>query len=562
MIRCFVFITYFIYFLSVVLPLSAQPKYEIRAIWLTTLNGMDWPQAKAIDAAGVRKQQNELCRILDKLQSAHFNTVLLQTRIRGDVLYPSDIETFAEILTGHAGKDPGYDPLAFAIEECHKRGMEIHAWMVTVPIGNDQQVESAGKKSLVRKRRDLCKHYRGTWYLDPGNPSTQEYLSKLVCELVGKYDIDGVHLDYIRYPERASSFPDKDTFKKYGRGMPFTAWRRNNITTIVRRLYQDVKALKPWVKVSSSPIGKYRDTRRYTSRGWNALHTVYQEAQQWLKEGIQDALFPMMYFKENDFYPFALDWKEHKNNRWIVPGLGVYFLSPSEQDWPLDEIVRQVNFIREIGLDGQAYFRNRFVLDNTKQIWDELTENTYAYPALIPPMTWIDRIAPDAPTHPSVKRTKEGHLMLSWNPSIDNSNQPVTYHLYGSDTYPVDIRNPKNLITTYLPTNHYPYKPSQPWLLKRYLCVTAADRFGNESVPLELNKASEDDLPILNDGDQVTLPHVKDIRYIRIATPTGHEVLRIDYANSFNIQQLHEGFYWVYLIDKEGRERLVGTILK
>ena len=147
--------------------------------------------------------------------------------------------------------------------------------MVIVPIGNDQQVESAGKKSLVRKRRDLCKHYRGTWYLDPGNPSTQEYLSKLVCELVGKYDIDGVHLDYIRYPERASSFPDKDTFKKYGRGMPFTAWRRNNITTIVRRLYQDVKALKPWVKVSSSPIGKYRDTRRYTSRGWNALHTVY-----------------------------------------------------------------------------------------------------------------------------------------------------------------------------------------------------------------------------------------------------------------------------------------------
>ena len=122
--------------------------------------------------------------------------------------------------------------------------------------------------------------------------------------------------------------------------------------------------------------------------------------------------------------------------------------------------------------------------------------------------------------------------MLSWNPSIDNSNQPVTYHLYGSDTYPVDIRNPKNLITTYLPTNHYPYKPSQPWLLKRYLCVTAADRFGNESVPLELNKASEDDLPILNDGDQVTLPHVKDVRYIRIATPTGHEVLRIDYANS------------------------------
>ncbi len=462
---------------------QTAPKYEIRAAWLTTLGGMDWPSAKAVSASGIKKQQEELCHILDELQQANFNTVLFQTRLRGDVIYPSQFEPFAESLTGTEGKNPGYDPLRFAIEECHKRGMELHAWIVAIPIGNTRQVRTFGKNALTRKHPSLCKQFNGSWYLDPGNPETDDYLANIVREIVSGYDVDGIHLDYIRYPEQGERFPDQSTYRKYGKKQDLKQWRRNNITRIVRRIYTETKSLKPWVKVSSSPIGKYRDTGRYSSQGWNAYDEVYQDAQQWLREGIHDALFPMMYFRGNHFYPFALDWKENKNGRWIVPGLGIYFLHPSELDWKLDEVVRQIYFIRSIGLDGQAYFRTRFLTDNTKGIFDEIKQHFYPLPAVVPPMTWTDSIAPSTPTNPVFISPERG-VHLQWTASTDNLS-PVYYRVYASDTYPVDTHNPANLIEARTDSTHYTYVPEVPWQEYLYWAVTAVDRCGNESEPLE-----------------------------------------------------------------------------
>lgn len=550
------------------LPVISQPKYEIRATWLTTLGGMDWPRSKAGNASGILRQQKELCEILDRLKAANFNTVLLQTRLRGDLIYPSSIETFAESMTGNTGRNPGYDPLAFAIEECHKRGMELHAWLVTIPAGNTRQVKLLGKNSVVQKNRKICKLYKGNWYLDPGNPETKEYLSRIVKEITSRYDIDGIHFDYIRYPEGADNFPDTDSFRKYGKGKNLKQWRRDNITDIVRRLYTDIKTIKPWVKVSSSPVGKYRDTNRYTSRGWNAYHVVYQDAQKWLKEGIHDALFPMMYFQGNNFYPFALDWKENDGNRWVVPGLGIYFLSPDEQNWSLDEIVRQIHFTRQVKLNGQAYFRNRFLLDNTKGILDELKENFYTAPALVPPMTWIDSIPPSPPapltlpSPPSLQLLPDGKLRLGWQASTDNSVGGVVYHLYGSDTYPVDVNNPKNLLATHLVSTTYDYRPNVPWRQKRYFAVTAADRFGNESAPLELNAASEPDMPLLNKGDVLYLPQLENARDVKVYVATGEEVWHANYAGQLSIRSVPEGFYIVEVIDTEGKSIFMGTILK
>lgn len=563
--------TFFITLLLVIpsfLPLLSQPKYEIRATWLTTLGGMDWPRLKAGSTSSVQRQQKELCDILDRLKAARFNTVLLQTRLRGDLIYPSSIETFAESLTGNTGRNPGYDPLAFAIEECHKRGMELHAWLVTIPAGNTRQVKSLGKNSVVQKNRKICKLYRGNWYLDPGNPETKEYLSRIVKEITAHYDIDGIHFDYIRYPEGADNFPDTDSFRKYGKGKDLKQWRRDNITDIVRRLYTDIKVLKPWVKVSSSPIGKYRDTNRYTSRGWNAYDVVYQDAQKWLKEGIHDALFPMMYFQGNNFYPFALDWKENCSNRWVIPGLGIYFLSPREQDWPLDEIVRQIHFTRQVRLNGQAYFRNRFLLDNTKGILDELKENFYTAPALVPPMTWMDSIPPSTPapltlpSPPSPQLLPDGKLRLGWQASTDNGVGGVVYHLYGSETYPVDVNNPQNLLATHLVSTTYDYRPNVPWRQKRYFAVTAADRFGNESTPLELNAASEPDMPLLNKGDVLYLPQLEGARGVKVYVATGEEVWHANYASQLSIRSLPEGFYIVEVINTEGKSIFTGTILK
>ena len=546
----------FLLLLCFILPVKSQPKHEIRATWLTTLGGMDWPRQKATNAEGIRKQQQELCDILDRLKEAHFNTVLFQTRLRGDLIYPSNIETFPEALTGRTGRNPGYDPLAFAIEECHKRGMELHAWIVTIPVGNTRQVRLLGKHSIVSKNRKICKQFKGSWYLDPGHPETADYLSRIVREIATNYNVDGIHFDYIRYPEQGTRFPDNDTYRKYGKKKNKVQWRRENITSLVRRLYTDIKSIKPWIKVSSSPVGKFASTSRYSSKGWDAYHAVHQDAQGWLKEGIHDALFPMMYFQGNDFYPFVLDWKENDNGRWVVPGLGIYFLSPKEKDWPLEEIARQINFTREEGLGGQAYFRNRFLLDNVKGIYDEVKDGFYTTSALLPPMSWIDSIAPSAPTAPIYEAQGDGRVRLAWEASKDNHDLPVVYHLYASSTYPVDTNDAQNLHTTYLRGTETTVKKGY------YYAVTSADRYGNESAPLALNEPSDTYIPILNKGNTLVIPSIQNATSICICTPAGEEIMQIPPKTQADIHSLKSGIYFVYIIDASYNRTLVGTILK
>ena len=311
------------------------PKRESRAVWVTTLMNLDWPRTKARDASSRERQKEEFRTMLDRLQTININTILLQTRVRGTTIYPSAIEPWDECLTGTTGKDPGYDPLAFAIDECHKRGMELHAWIVTIPCFKVDQARRLGNKSVLKTHPELCKRHEGTWYLDPGMPGTADYLTAICNEITGRYDIDGLHFDYIRYPENARNFPDQSTYRKYGRGQNKAQWRRDNITRCVRQIYRSVKARKPWVRISSSPIGKFADLQRYSSKGWNAFEAVHQDAQGWLNEGIHDMLFPMMYFDGDHFYPFALDWQENNRNRPVIPGLGIYFLSPNEKiRWP------------------------------------------------------------------------------------------------------------------------------------------------------------------------------------------------------------------------------------
>ena len=533
-------------FISCSLFIQAQPKEEIRATWLTTLGGMDWPTRKANSPQSIEAQKNELIQQLDALQAAHFNTVLFQTRLRGDVVYPSAYETFAESLTGHTGKNPGYDPLQFAIEECHKRGLELHAWLVCIPIGNKRQVGLLGKDCIVKKQPKLCKQFNGSWYLDPGNPGTAEYLSQIAKEIVSRYDVDGIHLDYIRYPEQGEKFPDKDTYRKYGKKQDLKQWRRDNITRIVRRIYTEVKQLKPWVKVSSSPIGKFNDTRRYSSFGWNAYETVYQDAQKWLNEGIQDALFPMMYFQGNHFYPFALDWKENKNDRWIIPGLGIYFLHPKEQDWKIDEIIRQIYFSRKIGLDGQAYFRNKFILSNTKGILDELQSNFYVYPAVVPPMRWTSQNAPSQPTTPHVKLQGE-NIQMSWKAS-ESQPRGIYYRVYASDTYPVDTEKAQNLILSRTDSCQYTFTSSPSQKGGIYWAVTAVNRFGFESAPLALNTPAKDEPSILYGR----LPILPKGYTLIVSEATGIEILRTTQPEKDIPRKIGKGFFRLSLLAPDG----------
>lgn len=526
--------------------ISASPKYEIRAAWITTIGGLDWPKTKATSEYGIKQQKEELCRHLDMLKRANFNTVLFQTRLRGDVIYPSIYESFAESLTGRTGGNPGYDPLKFAIEECHKRGMEFHAWMVCIPAGNDRQVKLLGNKSVVKKKPSMCIHFKRAWYLDPGNPETAGYISAIAKEIVMNYDVDGIHLDYIRYPENGENFPDTKTFKKYGKGKSIAQWRRDNITEIVRRIHNEVKNIKPWVKVSSSPVGKYNDTRRYSSKGWNAYNAVFQDAKLWMESGIHDAVFPMMYFRDNQFYPFALDWQENKHGRWVVPGLGVYFLEHKAKEWDIDEIMRQIHFIRNNRLDGQAFFRNEFLMKNTCGLTDSLTHKFYSSPAAVPPTTWQDSIPPTPPCNGNISYTADS-IVLKWEKPGSYKRGGISYRVYASDFYPIDTDNAENIKCVMTYSNIFAYSTKD--CSKRYWAVSSLDRFGNESIPLELNKPDTTDRTVCINK----LPETEEGQLIIVNDITGMELFRTECKPEELIRKLKKGIYSIQFTTTDGK---------
>ena len=424
---------------------DAMPKHEIRAVWLTTIMGLDWPKTRAVSEESRKAQQQELCNILDRLQKDGINTIYLQTRTRGAVIYPSAIEPWDGALTGRYDKHPGYDPLAFAIEECHKRGMECHAWLVTIPAFKIPDAKALGKKSLYYTHPKLLYKKNGSYYMDPSMQGTADYLERLCREIVSRYDIDGIHFDYIRYPEKTEKTKQD--------------WRRDNITRIVRQLYNAVKEEKPWVRVSSSPVGKYRDVSRYSAKGWNAYNAVFQDAVLWMKEGIMDMISPMMYFKDDNFFPFAADWQEQSHGKVIAPGLGIYFLDPREKDWHLHEVTRELQFIRQMNMGGAAYFRAQFLLDNVKGLETWVRNHYYTSPALLPPL----------------KNSKEYKTSAKRTPR---------YVLYASDTYPVDTANPENIVRIYW--GKVEYNGLMARLFGKHLAVTHLDDYGNESEPMEI----------------------------------------------------------------------------
>ncbi|KAA6339842.1 hypothetical protein EZS27_012268 [termite gut metagenome] len=468
-----------------VTSLRAQPKYEVRAAWIATIYGLDWPKNKAVDASGTHRQQEELIAILDKLKAANFNTVLLQTRIRGNVIYPSAYESISPVFTGRVDGYPGYDPLAFAIEECHKRGMECHAWIVTIPLGKQKQVDEFNKKSILRKQPAICISYKEEWFLNPGHPQTKEYLMKIVCEVVEKYDIDGINFDYLRYPENIHASFDYREYKKYGQGKTLAQWRRKNITEILRYIHKGVKNLKPWIKVSSSPWGKQIPILQYPASYWSSYHTVHQDVALWLKEGLQDQVYPMMYFRGKSFYSFVLDWQRHSNGRQIIPGLGIYRLDAKESNWNCEDIERQIHFIRNFELKGTAYYRATYLTNNSKGLYDKLINKFYTASALPPPMPWIDSIPPSPPAHLTVVPISGG-IRLNWNVATDNDIHNVPYYvIYASNTYPVNTSRSENIVAQRVRETNYIYVHTNEENHKIYFAVTATDRYGNESKAIQ-----------------------------------------------------------------------------
>lgn len=462
-----------IFFIFSIQSFSQIPATEVRAVWLTTNWGLDWPT----QGTSVKAQKEELQKILDQLQKENFNTVLFQTRAQGRVFYKSAIEP----LSSYFNHAENFDPLAFAIEECHKRGMECHAWIITYPM-EKAKVKYTGrgknrKATITDKKPDHYKAVNGTWYLDPGRPETKKHIQSIVREIVTNYDVDGIHFDYIRYPSNTRQFPDEDTYKKYGNGIDLYEWRRSNINSLINGIYDEVKSIKKWVQVSSSPLGRYKILPEINPNdGWTAYETVFQDVGHWMQNGKHDLAFPMMYHREQNFFPYLDDWMKNSNERIIVPGLGIYQMD--ENDWPLDDILKQMNYTREKGVPGQAYFRTKNLLNNLKGIRDSV-HTFYSTPAKLPPLTWLNNVAPNSPLNLEIFRTDNDTLNIRWERPEEPGD--FTYTIYISFTEDVDTNNPKNILVTGLRVNSYSF-PINSGDFGIYYFVTASNRYHNESV--------------------------------------------------------------------------------
>ncbi len=530
------------------LALQAQtPKYEVRAVWLTTLNSLDWPSVKATNPQSIERQQQQLCSILDQLQRSNVNTVLLQTRVRATTIYPSRYEPFDGCLTGKPGRDPGYDVLSYAIEQCHRRGMELHAWVVAIPVGKWNAI---GCKQLRERYGSLIRKIGDEGYMNPEMSQTSDYIAKICKEIAENYDVDGIHLDYIRYPENWKQTQSKSK-------------GRENITRIVRSIHEQVKSVKPWVKISCSPVGKYSDLSRYPSRGWNAYDAVCQDAQGWLRTGIMDQLYPMMYFKGDNFYPFAVDWADNTYGRTVAPGLAVWLLSRREgSDWPLTEITREMHVLRTLGL-GHTYFRSRFFTDNTKGIYTFTKDRIDHYPALTPPMTWQSSVLPTRPQGMNIKPYGEG-IEIEWWGASDPSGAPyLTYNLYASDTYPVDITDARNLVAQKIRGTRIAVNREDG---THYFAVTALDRYGNESAPMQSDEPYHKTVELLkNDGRTLMLPEIDptlNTDYISIKSLAGNVItIRPSNEKKVSIRTIPDGVYTVNSVDRHKVSRRIGQFI-
>ena len=465
------------------LSISAQPKYEVRAVWLTTNSGLDWPKGVYDETT----QKENLCEILDKLADANFNTIIFQAQVKGDVLWESTMQPAMRAITGNGSKSMSYDVSEYVIEECHKRNMECHAWIVPYRIGTSSDANkyvSNKVKHPLTTNPELCVEYNGSYYLDPGLPETREYLLDVYRELIFNYDYDGVNFDYTRYP--GSDFDDADSYAKYNPdGLPKDDWRRQNINTFIAEFYDMAKSINPNIKVGAAPIGTYKNVLGYGNM--TAYGSVYQDACQWMQSGNHDLLVPQMYWNEkNGFTPNMSTWVTNCDGRQLVIGLAPYKMVDGSNDWEVSVITDQIEKIRNNdGTSGVCFFRADHIIDDSQakiaDLYDELQNNYFKYPAHIVPMDYNGVTKPNAPVNVKQEYVN-GQYIISWDvPSLDVDNTPLKYYsVYLSDGESVDLDDPQQVVAHLTKDNELVYSSDD---LNLRFAVTTFDKNYYESEP-------------------------------------------------------------------------------
>ena len=427
------------------LPASVPPvAREFRAIWVATVDNIDWPSRRDLST---EQQQRELIAILDRARELGMNALIFQVRPAADALYPSALEPWSAYLTGAQGRAPApaWDPLAFVIREAHARGLELHAWFNPYRARHPSEKTPLAPSHIAAAQPALVKRYGQHLWMDPGEPAVIEKSIAVIVDVVRRYDVDGVHIDDYFYPYKESdgrggtiNFPDDPSYGAYtakGGTLDRDDWRRANVDTFVRQMYERVKRAKSWVKVGISPFGIWRPGYPSDVRGFDSYAQLYGDSRKWLREGWLDYASPQLYWpiaKDGQPYPSLLNWwaGENVKGRHMWPGNFTSRVGTAAV-WSATELVNQIETTRRQGTTtGNVHFSmSAFMPSRTtnaqrperEALAARLLRETYAAPALVPASPWLSsgaaRLAPPALREDQDSRTGARFIIASAPPN-------------------------------------------------------------------------------------------------------------------------------------------------
>lgn len=480
------------------LPMSSGVKREVRSVWMATVWALDWPSSTSSTTA----QKNEMVKYLDVLQKNNFNAVYFQVRTMSDAFYKSSYEPWSSYLTGTRGKDPGWDPLAFVVEECHKRGMECHAWVNPYRFSTgsnwstaqDQALKSAGMLLAYTKSDG-----KTTTILNPGLESVRKRIVDVCKEIISNYDVDGLVFDDYFYPEGipvTSSAGDYDLWQKSGASMTFGDWRRNNVNQMVADVYKMVQQQKPYVRFGISPAGaactsaavaaKHGIDRCPVASDWQ-YDGIFSDPVAWLEAGTIDYISPQLYWKTNHktnpFGPMTKWWsyvaKHFGRHHYASHSISFLNSSNTTSDW--EEIGKQVQFSRdytENEAPGAVFYSAAYVTGKKQSGFGEwLQVNKFQNKALTPAIDWkksdLEKV--------QVSALNKRATVLSWT-GVDN----VRYSVYAvPESVNVETLD-SNIPAEYLLGVSYKTTYTMPDDKKSgyNYAVCVLDRYGNEYEPV------------------------------------------------------------------------------
>lgn len=453
---------------------------EFRAAWVATVANINWPSKRNLSA---EEQKREAISLLDFLEANNFNAVIFQVRPSADALYNSTHEPWSYFLNGEIGKKPYpyYDPLEFWVEEAHKRGLELHVWLNPYRAHHSSGGEVTSQ-SMVRKEPSMIVRLKnGMYWFDPANKNTQDHASRVVMDIVKRYDIDGVHFDDYFYPYASynggADFPDNQTWNEYrrnGGNLSRADWRRQNVNQFIERVYSEIKAEKKYVKFGLSPFGIWKPGYPAGVTGSSQYDELYADAKLWLNKGWIDYFAPQLYWPiepQRQSFTALLKWwqSENTHNRHLWPGLNT--VEVKSPDRPR-EIVNQVHATREIVPNSKGVIHWSIAgLTRNPQTTRALKEGPYKEKVLVPASPWLQSF-PVATPSLLLTREKVG-IFAKWQTKTpEEVKHWIVYARYGNDWEYV-------VYDAHITSFEFPFNESGQKL--NAIAVKALDRLSNES---------------------------------------------------------------------------------